>query len=125
MLEIAGLEAGYGPNPVLFGVDLAIGEGEFGTLLGRNGMGKTTTIRALMGLITPRGGSIRFRGEAIAAIGVAAILPRIPRARVAELADALDRERRRIESRLLSGMGSGDADADSSALRVRPVRAAA
>ncbi|MCA4923373.1 MAG: ABC transporter ATP-binding protein, partial [Methylobacterium sp.] len=37
MLEITGLEAGYGPNPVLFGVDLAIGEGEFGTLLGRNG----------------------------------------------------------------------------------------
>ncbi|MCA3631830.1 MAG: ABC transporter ATP-binding protein [Methylobacterium sp.] len=68
MLEIAGLEAGYGPNPVLFGVDLAIGEGEFGTLLGRNGMGKTTTIRALMGLITPRGGSIRFRGEAIAGL---------------------------------------------------------
>ena len=66
-----------------------------------------------------------FRGEAIAAIGVAAILPRIPRARVAELADALDRERRRIESRLLSGMGSSDAEADSGALRVRHVRAAA
>jgi branched-chain amino acid transport system ATP-binding protein len=68
MLEIAGLEAGYGPNPVLFGVDLALQEGEVGTLLGRNGMGKTTTIRALMGLITPRGGTIRFRGEAIAGL---------------------------------------------------------
>ncbi|MFY8157382.1 MAG: ATP-binding cassette domain-containing protein, partial [Rhabdaerophilum sp.] len=68
MLEITGLEAGYGPNPVLFGVDLAIGEGEVGTLLGRNGMGKTTTIRALIGLIPPRGGTIRFRGEAIAGL---------------------------------------------------------
>ena len=44
---------------------------------------------------------------------------------MAELADALDRERRRIESRLLSGMGSSDAEADSGALRVRHVRAAA
>jgi DNA-binding IclR family transcriptional regulator len=66
-----------------------------------------------------------FRGESIAAIGVAAILPRIPRARIAELAEALDRERRRIESRLLSGLGSGEAEPDNAAPRPRAARAAA
>jgi branched-chain amino acid transport system ATP-binding protein len=60
MLEIAGLRAGYGPAEVLFGVDLSIARGEVVSLLGRNGMGKTTTIRALMGLIPARGGSVTF-----------------------------------------------------------------
>jgi branched-chain amino acid transport system ATP-binding protein len=65
LLEVAGLEAAYGASPVLFGVDLAIEAGEMATLLGRNGMGKTTTVRAVMGLTPPRGGAIRFRGRAI------------------------------------------------------------
>ena len=47
LLEIGGLEAGYGPSQVLFGLDLAVAEGEAVTLLGRNGMGKTTTMRAI------------------------------------------------------------------------------
>jgi branched-chain amino acid transport system ATP-binding protein len=65
LLEVEGLEAGYGASPVLFGIDLAIDAGEMVTLLGRNGMGKTTTVRSLMGLTRARGGAIRFRGRAI------------------------------------------------------------
>ncbi len=65
LLEVERLEAGYGASPVLFGIDLAIGAGEMVTLLGRNGMGKTTTVRSLMGLTPPRAGTIRFRGRAI------------------------------------------------------------
>ena len=63
MLQIAGLEGGYGLGQVLFGVDLEVGEGEIMGLLGRNGMGKTTTVRMIFGLLTPTGGSIRFRGR--------------------------------------------------------------
>ena len=51
LLEAEHLAAGYGPAEVLFDINLAIGEGEVVTLLGRNGMGKTTTIRVLMGLL--------------------------------------------------------------------------
>ncbi|MCS6933382.1 MAG: ABC transporter ATP-binding protein [Acetobacteraceae bacterium] len=78
MLEVASLHAGYGRSEVLFDVNLVVGEGEVVTLLGRNGMGKTTTVRAIMGLNPPRGGSVRFLGrdvaglppEAIARLGV-------------------------------------------------------
>jgi branched-chain amino acid transport system ATP-binding protein len=66
LLEIAGLEVAYGASQVLFGVDLAMAEGEAATLLGRNGMGKTTTLRALCGLEPVRAGHIRFMGEDIA-----------------------------------------------------------
>ena len=63
LLEVRGLEAGYGPSQVLFGIDLAIGEGELVTLLGRNGMGKTTTIRTILGLLPARAGTIAWRGR--------------------------------------------------------------
>ncbi len=66
LLEIRGLEVAYGASQVLFGIDLAMTEGEAATLLGRNGMGKTTTLRALCGLEPVRAGSIRFLGEEIA-----------------------------------------------------------
>ena len=65
LLEIAGLEAAYGASRVLFGVDLVIAEGEVATLLGRNGMGKTTTVRCLAGLLRPSAGEIRFKGARI------------------------------------------------------------
>jgi branched-chain amino acid transport system ATP-binding protein len=65
LLEVAGLHAGYGGTEVLFGLDLHIRQGEVATLLGRNGMGKTTTIRAILGLVPISAGSIRFRGERI------------------------------------------------------------
>jgi len=60
MLKIAGLETFYGASQALFGMDFNINEGEVVTLLGRNGMGKTTTINSLMGIVKPSAGSIRF-----------------------------------------------------------------
>lgn len=66
MLRIDGLTAAYGAAQVLFGVTLHIGAGEVVTMLGRNGMGKTTTIKALMGLVKPSGGTIDFAGRSIA-----------------------------------------------------------
>ena len=66
LLEISGLEVAYGASQVLFGLDLAMAEGEAATLLGRNGMGKTTTLRAICGLQPVKAGQIRFAGEAIA-----------------------------------------------------------
>jgi branched-chain amino acid transport system ATP-binding protein len=63
MLRVEGLQTSYGRSQVLFGVDLAIGEGEVVTLLGRNGMGKTTTVRSIMGMTKPHGGSIIFSGR--------------------------------------------------------------
>jgi branched-chain amino acid transport system ATP-binding protein len=65
LLKVEGLEAAYGTSKVLFGVDLELRTGEVATLLGRNGMGKTTTIRALLGLTPARAGTIAFRGERI------------------------------------------------------------
>jgi branched-chain amino acid transport system ATP-binding protein len=65
MLEIRGLETSYGRSQVLFGVDLAIGEGEVVSLLGRNGMGKTTTVRSIMGITRARAGTISFQGRRI------------------------------------------------------------
>src|SRR3981189_240632 len=65
LLQVEKLETAYGASQVLFGVDLAIRPGEVATLLGRNGMGKTTTVRSIMGLTPARSGAIRFRGERI------------------------------------------------------------
>ena len=65
MLEVEGLEAGYGDGRVLFGVDLAVAAGEVVTLLGRNGMGKTTTLSAIMGILRALGGTIRLDGMPI------------------------------------------------------------
>jgi branched-chain amino acid transport system ATP-binding protein len=63
MLTVDKLQAGYGVAQVLFDVSFAIRQGEVVTVLGRNGMGKTTTIKTLMGLLAARGGSVRFAGE--------------------------------------------------------------
>lgn len=63
MLKVEGLEAGYGQSRILFGIDLSVGAGEVVTLLGRNGMGKTTTIKSIFGLIRPRGGRITVDGD--------------------------------------------------------------
>ena len=66
MLVVDGLQAAYGRSQVLFDIALSIAAGEVVTLLGRNGMGKTTTIRAIMGLNPPSAGSVRFDGQEIA-----------------------------------------------------------
>jgi len=63
LLKVAGLKAGYGQAQVLFGVDFEMTEGEVVTLLGRNGMGRSTTIKCLFGLLQPTGGSIEFNGK--------------------------------------------------------------
>ena len=66
MLRVANLTAAYGSSQALFGMELSVDAGEAVTLMGRNGMGKTTTIKAIMGLVAPPGGSITFEGEEIA-----------------------------------------------------------
>ncbi|KCB45090.1 ABC transporter ATP-binding protein [Bordetella hinzii] len=65
MLSIKGAVSGYGASQVLFGVDLEIGAGQVVTLLGRNGMGKTTLLRTLFGQLPLRAGSIEFAGRGI------------------------------------------------------------
>jgi branched-chain amino acid transport system ATP-binding protein len=63
LLEVSALNAWYGESHVLHGVDLTVGRGETVTLLGRNGVGKTTTLRTIMGIVRKRAGSIRFDGQ--------------------------------------------------------------
>jgi branched-chain amino acid transport system ATP-binding protein len=65
MLHVRHLQASYGAAQVLFDISLDVGAGEVVTLLGRNGMGKTTTVRAIMGLLRPRGGEVRFGGAVV------------------------------------------------------------
>jgi branched-chain amino acid transport system ATP-binding protein len=62
-MEIRGLEAWYGESHVLHGVDIDIREGEVVTLLGRNGAGKTSTLRSIMGLVPRRTGSVKYEGK--------------------------------------------------------------
>ena len=68
MLVLEGVQAAYGQSQVLFDIALTVEAGEVVTLLGRNGMGKTTTIRAIMGLTPPTAGSIRLDGREIAGL---------------------------------------------------------
>lgn len=81
LLSASGVAAGYGASQVLFGIDLEIAAGQVVTLLGRNGMGKSTTIKTLIGDLLTRQGTIRFSGElinglrpdAIARLGIAVV----------------------------------------------------
>ena len=78
MLKVEGLQAAYGASRVLFDVSLHVGPGEFVTLMGRNGMGKTTTIKTIMGLLPASSGAVHFEGadvtgqapEVVARLGV-------------------------------------------------------
>lgn len=65
LLEMNNVVAGYGQTPVLFGVDMTINEGDIACLLGRNGVGKTTLLRSIIGLNTPDSGTISFGGKNI------------------------------------------------------------
>src|SRR5204862_1085088 len=87
LLEISDVETCYGLSQVLFGMSFAIGRGEMVTLMGRNGMGKTTTVRSIMGLTPARSGSIRFVGREISAL---------PSYRIAQLGIGLVPEGRRV-----------------------------
>ena len=78
MLQLKQLQAGYGASKVLFGVDLDIAARQVVSLIGRNGMGKTTTVKSIMGLVRPMSGEVRFGGrdvrgampETVARLGV-------------------------------------------------------
>src|SRR5262245_46832320 len=87
LLQITNIETSYGLSQVLHGISLAIAPGEMVTLMGRNGMGKTTTVRSIMGLTPARAGSIRFGGEEIRAL---------PAYRVAQLGIGLVPEGRQV-----------------------------
>ena len=87
MLSVTNLSAAYGASQVLFDVSLDIRDGEVVTLLGRNGMGKTTTVKSIMGLVTPRGGSVTFGGVSVAGL---------PPERIARLGAGLVPEGRQI-----------------------------
>jgi len=65
LLEVRDLEASYGASQVLFGVSLDVREGEVVALMGRNGMGKTTTIKAILGLVKPQAGSVTVAGRSV------------------------------------------------------------
>ncbi|HLS68246.1 MAG TPA: ATP-binding cassette domain-containing protein, partial [Kiloniellales bacterium] len=65
MLKLEGIQTFYGASQVLFGLSLEVGAGEFVTLMGRNGMGKTTTVRSITGLTPAAAGSIRFRDREV------------------------------------------------------------
>lgn len=66
LLQVENLHAAYGSAKILFGIDFTVSEGEVITLLGRNGMGKTTTVRTVLGLTSPSNGSVRFAGREVA-----------------------------------------------------------
>ncbi|MFK0276736.1 ABC transporter ATP-binding protein [Ensifer sp. NPDC090286] len=68
LLELKGLETFYGASQALFGVNLDVREGEVVALMGRNGMGKTTTINSILGLVRPRSGAISFAGKTISGL---------------------------------------------------------
>ncbi len=68
MLEVRGLESFYGASQALFGVDFDVGAGEVVTMLGRNGMGKTTTLHSVIGIVAPHAGMVRFAGSDVTAL---------------------------------------------------------
>lgn len=65
MLVVDRIETAYGPSQVLFGTSLEVKAGEVVTLMGRNGMGKTTTVRSIMGLTPPKAGKVTFDGREV------------------------------------------------------------
>jgi branched-chain amino acid transport system ATP-binding protein len=87
LLEVRDVETFYGSSQALFGMSFAVCQGEFATLIGRNGMGKTTTIKSIMGLLRPRGGRVSFRGRELRAL---------PAYRVAQLGLGLVPEGRQV-----------------------------
>jgi branched-chain amino acid transport system ATP-binding protein len=87
LLDARGLKAGYGQAQVLFGISLSLAEGEVVTLIGRNGMGKTTTVNAIMGLLPARRGVVEFEGNRV---------DRLPSFRIARLGLGLVPEGRQI-----------------------------
>lgn len=107
LLTVSTLTAAYGPSQALFGVDLSIGEGEVLALMGRNGMGKSTTIKVICGLLAASGGGLEFAG---------ADLRRMKTHKIARLGIGLVPEGRRcfapltVEENLIAAARPGDWD---------------
>jgi branched-chain amino acid transport system ATP-binding protein len=87
LLEVRDIETFYGSSQALFGMSFGVRQGEFATLIGRNGMGKTTTIKSIMGLLKPKGGGVMFDARPLA---------RLPAYRVAQLGIGLVPEGRQV-----------------------------
>ncbi|MGE0659076.1 MAG: ABC transporter ATP-binding protein [Reyranellaceae bacterium] len=87
MLRVRGLESFYGASQALFGMELAVDAGEVVTLMGRNGMGKTTTVHSILGMVAVRAGEIEFDGRRI---------EKLPSFRIAQLGIGLVPEGRQI-----------------------------
>src|SRR4030088_3442981 len=87
LLEVEGIETCYGLSQVLYGLSLSVRSGEMVAMMGRNGMGKTTTIRSIMGLTPARAGAIRFSGQDVRGL---------PSFRIAQLGIGLVPEGRQI-----------------------------
>lgn len=87
MLQVEQLHTYYGSSQALFGMSLAVGQGEVVTLLGRNGMGKTTTVHSIMGIVPSRSGQLTFNGQSIATL---------PSYRIAQLGLGLVPEGRQV-----------------------------
>ncbi len=87
LLEVTDVETYYGSSQALFGMSFSVRQGEFTTLIGRNGMGKTTTVKSIMGLLRPRGGRVSFGGRELRAM---------PAYRVAQLGLGLVPEGRQV-----------------------------
>ena len=87
LLEVRELETFYASSQALFGMSLRIRQGEFTTLIGRNGMGKTTTVKSIMGMLRARAGQVTFRGRELGAL---------PAYRVAQLGIGLVPEGRQV-----------------------------
>ena len=109
LLKVQGLTASYGPSQALFGVDLSIGEGEVLALMGRNGMGKSTTIKVICGMLAASSGELQFAG---------ADLRQMKSHRIARLGVGLVPEGRRcfapltVEENLSAAARPGDWDFD-------------
>ena len=107
LLTVRGLEASYGPSQALFGVDLALKEGEVLALMGRNGMGKSTTIKTICGMLAASEGELKFAGQD---------LRRLPSHKIARLGVGLVPEGRRcfanltVEENLFAAARPGEWD---------------
>ncbi|SEO98402.1 amino acid/amide ABC transporter ATP-binding protein 2, HAAT family [Salinihabitans flavidus] len=106
-LTLKGVEAHYGPSQALFGVDLSVGKGEVVALMGRNGMGKSTTIKTICGMLAPSAGTLELAGRDLRAL---------PSYRIARLGVGLVPEGRRcfatltVEENMLAAARPGEWD---------------